>query len=250
MGGNGYGDGQRRPWEGESFCTDRTRSGARCGNREILGLEKCFWHVPEDMLEEAEQITGMRRCRQEEGCRQIATDGTDPPACHNHGANRGSETSKNAAIRSVDNRTMEHFEQLMGTGVAAEKLLNPPAIGDPFRELLALASEVKALKDWLREIVTAMTPQKWRYSGKTGEQYRAEIVLYERATERLAALLVNIVKLKIEDRLAGVEERTMAMIERALDLSLQASGASMEGQAKALSVLRRELKVLDTAPLN
>lgn len=237
----------KAPWEGPNYCGGFTKAGMPCSSFEIDGLEFCFQHVPDELLEESEQLTGMRRCRQGPDCRYLAVSGTEPPACINHGANDGSVTAREAARREVERRQMEHFEHLLSDEHAAERLLNPPRIGDPFTELLALASEVKALKDMLRAVVAAMPPKNWRYTGRAGEQYRAEILLYERATERLGQMLIAIVKLNIEDRLAGVEERTMDMIERGMDAALRASGADLDGQQRAREVLRKEIRVLTSA---
>jgi hypothetical protein len=67
------------------------------------------------------------------------------------------------------------------------------------------------------------------------------VVLYERALERLATCLINIIKLGIEDRLATIEKKQVQAIEQALVLALEASGSDLDGQARARKVLIREL---------
>jgi hypothetical protein len=239
-----------KPWEGRYNCTELTNGGLPCSNKEIDGLGFCFYHVPEDMLDEAEEITGLIRCRHDSGCPRLAKEGTVPPRCTAHGANEGSHMSKQAAGRVVEEQVMARFEAIMTQD--GERLLNPQAIGDPFTELLALAAEMKELKQMLLEVVSVMKPNQWRYRGKDGEQARAELILLERAQERLERCLVNLIKLKIEDRLAGVEERTLEMMERAMDMAMTAgiraalasNGDELEGQQEARKVLRRELPVL------
>ena len=44
--------------EGTVRCAD-----GGCGDLEIEGLEYCLAHMPEDLLAEAEAITGVRRAR-------------------------------------------------------------------------------------------------------------------------------------------------------------------------------------------
>jgi hypothetical protein len=236
--------GQERPGEGELKCKGLTSAGARCGNAEIFGLEYCLHHMPDELLDEAESVVGFRRCRHGFGepgaCTLYATEGTDPPRCKNHGANTGSVMSMRAAEKAVDDSVIDRLEELLKTG--GDRLMNPRSLEDPLAELLMLAAEMKALKDMCREVVAAMRIGQWRYAGKTGEQARAELLLYERSLERLATILINIAKLKIEDKLAAIEERQQQTIERALELALQASGADLAGQQKARLVLVRELE--------
>jgi hypothetical protein len=240
---------QMRPWEGGNLClwTD-TRSGERCGIKEIDGLEYCLHHVPDDLLEEAEEITGINRCRHDFGtptaCHQYAVTGTVPTRCKNHGANIGSKTYKEAARRDVEARVSDRLSEIMAENGGL--LLHPTAIGDPLNELLDLAAEIGALKEILR-LTTAnlIAQQKVRYNHpKVGEQLRQEILLYERALERFARILIDISKLRIEDRLAGVQEQTAQMLERALDAALEESGIGLEGITGARRAFRRHLKVV------
>ena len=63
--------GPLHPWEGTGYCVGVTRSGLPCSNREIQGTGWCLHHVPDELLELAEQIRGgARRCRHGSGCRQ------------------------------------------------------------------------------------------------------------------------------------------------------------------------------------
>jgi hypothetical protein len=235
--------GQERPGEGEILCAGLTLAGQPCHNPEIFGLEYCLHHIPDELLDEAEEITGFRRCRHGFGesgaCTFYALEGTDPPRCKNHGANTGSNMRMGAASNVVEGRVMDRLEELLKTG--GDRLMNPRRLEDPLAELLMLAAEMKALKDMCREVVAAMKIGQWRYAGKTGEQARAELLLYERSLERLATILINIAKLRIEEKLATIEERQQQAIERALTLALQASDASLAGQQKARLVLVREL---------
>ena len=99
--------GVARPGEGTRHCPELTRAGSRCGNLEIEGLIYCLQHMPEEFLEEAEEITGLRRCRRNIGtpefCRQLAVAGTDPPLCSEHGAALGSGPRQGASMRVYEN---------------------------------------------------------------------------------------------------------------------------------------------------
>lgn len=237
-----------RDWEGESLCGFPTNQGTPCSSREILGLEHCLLHVPDDMLDEAEQITSTRRCRRRFGeidaCRKYAVAGTEPPACTDHGANLGSATSKNAARRVIEGKMFERLQQLMDERGA--EILDPPALDNPLTELLELAAEVKALKELLRLVVGSTSITRWRYEGgRVGEQTRAEVLLYERATERLAQLLIQIIKIDAPERLAVIDKIMIDAIEQALVTALAGSGADLDAQDKARKILRRELKAIE-----
>jgi hypothetical protein len=239
----------RDSWQGGNLCayTD-TRSGERCGDREIDGLEYCLHHVPDDLLEEAEEITGVSRCRYDFGmptaCRQFAVADTVPLRCKNHGANMGSRTYMEAARRGVEAAATDRLAEVMAS--SREYLVHPPAVGDPLAELLTLAAEIGALKEVLRaKVIPLLDEDKLRYvHSKAGEQLRQEIILYERALERFARILIDISKLNIQDRLAGVQEQTAAMLERALDAALEESGVGLEGITGARKAFRRHLKVV------
>jgi hypothetical protein len=66
----------------------------------------------------------------------------------------------------------------------------------------------------------------------------------ERAMDRLGRLLFDIAKLGIEERLAGIREKTALMLEAALDAALAASGVDLDRQAAARETFRRHLVVL------
>lgn len=229
--------------QGSHYCKSfATRTGARCSSLEVEGLEYCLQHMPDEFLEEAEAVTGTSRCRHKFGedgaCRQIAKAGTEPPCCRAHGAAAGSWPSQQAAGRVVQNKATERMAQLLNEH--AEVLANAEAVADPLAELLQLAGELLAFKEILRARISLLKPNEWRYSGKAiGEQVRAEIILYERAMERLATILQKIARLNIEQRLAAIDEQVAAHIERALDLGMEAAGGDrVKGRAAMQTYLR------------
>jgi hypothetical protein len=221
------------------------RPGERCTHREIDGLGYCFAHMPDDLLDEAEALTGERRCRKLFGepgaCHQFAVQGTEPPQCKNHGANAGSVTSREAAGRVVDGRVVDRMAEIMAEH--GDRLIKPPPVGDPLSELLDLAAEIRAWKEIMREVTAYLLKRnETRYSSKTaGEQVRAEILLYERALDRLGSILIQIGKLGIERRLAQIQETQVARVDRALTAALTASGLGLVEQQEARTVLAREL---------
>jgi hypothetical protein len=230
-----------RPWQGPNECGAPLNDGRSCTQLEIDGLDACFRHVPDELLAEAEEITGWRRCRDSSGCNQVAKRGTEPPQCKNHGANLGSLTSQHAAERVIEGKYADRLVLILAEH--GEKFLTPDPIGNPLAELLELAAEIKAFKEALRQVAAYLFSKERIRSAhsKVGEQLRAEIILYERAQERLAKILIDISKLGIEAKLAGLEDTQADMIERALDAALTAAGLGLVAQQEAKVVLRREL---------
>lgn len=230
-----------RPWQGPNRCGALLPNGNTCSQWEIDGLDACFRHVDDELLEEAEALTGWRRCRQGEGCTAVAKAGTEPPACKNHGANLGSVTSQHAAARIVEGRQADRLVIILAEH--GEKFLHPDPIGNPLAELLELAAEIKAFKEVMRQVTAYLVSRERIRSAhdKVGEQLRAEVMLYERAMERLAKILIDISKLGIEAKLAGVEDDQVELIDRALTAALTAAGLDLVAQQEAKVVLRREL---------
>jgi hypothetical protein len=241
-------DGGLHSWEGTQPCQGINRDGGHCGYPEIEGLDYCFSHVPDEFLAEAELITGMRRCTQTnrgtdgiERCRKTATTGTEPPRCKAHGANAGNWVAKRAAGNVVQANANDRLAGIMSEH--GQKLLTPPPLEDPLSELLAVAAEIKALKDLLREMVSKIDIERWRYTrSRIGEQVRAEVLLYERSQERLAGILISVIKLNIEARLAKIKAAQVAKFESALDAALIEAGVPLDRQVAARKAVVRHLR--------
>jgi len=116
-------------------------------------------------------------------------------------------------------------------------------IADPLEFLARLASEAAAWKDALGARVNALT--RIRFESLTGsEQLRAEVVLYERAMDRMARLLEVLVKLDFEGRRVRMSEAQGAMVADVIRAVLGDLGLSAEQQARVPEVVPRHLRLL------
>lgn len=233
------------PGFGTALCIGTRRDGHPCGSVEVDGLEYCLHHMPGELLEEAEALTGFRRCRHDFGtpdaCRFYAVRGTDPPACKNHGANEGSNQMRGAALRVINGAADARAAEIIA--LHGGDITSASPVEDPYRELMQLAGEMREWKNLLQGIVARLQLAQFRYAGKVGEQIRAEIVLYERAMERLGSMLVAIAKLNLDARLVGIRQQSLDMLDRALTLAFTKAGVAPEKMEPARAVFREHVKL-------
>lgn len=233
------------PGFGTALCTGLRKDGQKCGSVEVEGLEYCLHHMPDELLEEAEALTGFRRCRHGSGtpepCRYYAVRGTDPPACKNHGGNEGSGQMRGVGLRLINGEADKRAGEIIELHGSELALARP--VEDPYRELMQLAGEMLAWKNMLRERVALLKPSQYRYAGRQGEQTRAEIVLYERAMERLGSMLISIAKLNLDARLVGIRQQSLDMLDRALTLAFTKAGVAPEKMEPARAVFREHVKL-------
>jgi hypothetical protein len=135
-------------------------------------------------------------------------------------------------------RPMDHDRARKALG----RLKHEP-VENPLAELLDLAGEARAWKVMCAAKVAQLTSM--RYGTDGGEAIRGEIVLFERAMDRCAAILALVGKLKIEERLAAITERQKLTIVRAIEAALAAIGADPDQKQVARQVAARHLRAVE-----
>lgn len=121
--------------------------------------------------------------------------------------------------------------------------IDPEPVTDPLRALADLAGEVTRWKNLARMYVQHL--ESLRYSGfQGGEQIRGEVVIYERAMDRCVQVLATIAKLNIDERLAAIDERQAATVDRALTAALEELGLPPEDRQRASETLVRHLRIV------
>src|ERR1700760_4341570 len=137
---------------GSARCVEVRPSGKPCGHYEVEGLEFCLQHMPENLLAEAEQVTGVLRCHKGPGggadCRELARPGTDSCAAHAPGkiARLQLAAVQGEAVERAGKNIEQHHADLE----------HPNPVTDPYGELMDVAGELRAWKDILRGMVVAL----------------------------------------------------------------------------------------------
>ena len=147
-----------------------------------------------------------------------------------------------------------HLGQKAGPVIAEAKLQEQAAkllyqrdaapVTDPLTALQKLAGQAVAWMDIIGDLVNGLRNSLRYEDAKGAEQLRSEVALMERGMDRTGKLLVDIAKLNIEGRLAGVRQQTADMLERALDAALEKAEVGLDKQAEARETFRRHLKVV------
>lgn len=116
-------------------------------------------------------------------------------------------------------------------------------IENPLRKLQELAGEAERWKNALQVMVGDLQATALRYSTET-EQIDGRVVLYERALDRVAKILIDIAKLNLDERIVRIEERQGALIAQVLLAALKAAGVSLEQEQVVTRVVWERLREL------
>ena len=177
------------------------------------------------------------KTRQEDSaefCGLPAGWGTPHPGigrCRLHGGNTGGQRIKAAKVKA-DQEVRK---------VLAE--LNVEPIDDPLTALSHVAGQASAWQKSTAELVNLLS--EIRYEGSAGgEQLRAEVALFERATDRLISVLATIARLDIDARLIRIEEEKARLLMEAVQAGLDAIGLSGEQAVKVKQVMARKLRAV------
>lgn len=154
--------------------------------------------------------------------------------------------SANARSVAAAARRVAEASALQAIRADSEAVLSYAAsmpIDDPLDVLARLASEAAAWKDALGARVNALTAI--RFESDTGsEQLRAEVVLYERAIDRMARLLEVLVKLDFEGRRVRMSEAQGALVAEVIRAVLADLGLTAEQRERVPEVVPRHLRLL------
>lgn len=148
--------------------------------------------------------------------------------------------------RSPQAKAAAERRQLEVSAVRLLATLDVDPVGDPLAALLKLGGQVIAWQESVARLVNEL--ENVRYRGANGaEQLRAEVGLFERATDRACAVLATIAKLNIEERLARVSEQQAEAVIGAIEAGLVAAGVPGERMGEARRAVARHLRLVEGA---
>jgi DNA-binding protein YbaB len=167
-------------------------------------------------------------------CKQPAGWGTDHPGvghCKLHGGNTKGQKIQAARVQA----------DREARAVLAELDVDP--VDDPLTALSQVAGQATAWQKSTAELVNRLS--QIRYEGAAGgEQLRAEVSLFERATDRLITVLSTIARLDIDGRLVRIEEAKAQLLMDAVQAGLDAIGITTEQATQVKQVMARKLRAV------
>jgi len=142
--------------------------------------------------------------------------------------------------RGAHRQAVEHRARAI---IAAEGL---EPVADPVAVMTRLAAEAVALVGAFRHMVEGL--DTLRYPTKTGEQLRAEVVLYERALDRAEKFAHDLAKLRLEERVVRITEAQATSLYELITVTLTAPelGLTTDQIESARRLLAAAVRSLDT----
>ncbi|HEY2101433.1 MAG TPA: hypothetical protein VGH72_33555 [Pseudonocardia sp.] len=190
---------------------------------------------------------GSRFCHSKGGkakglCHRPAGWGTDHAGygpCKLHFGN-SPNVRKRAAELELTARATRELEQVNSAATPVD---------NPLEELARLAGEALRWKDIMAAHVAHLTNLRYSTFDDEGrhEQIRGEVVLYERAMNDAARLLVAIGRLNIDERLVRIEEQKAAIVVKAVEAALRAAGVPPDKMESARAAAGAEIRKLAAA---
>lgn len=153
--------------------------------------------------------------------------------CKLHGGN--TPTHVRAAAEAIAERNTRNW---LGQNVEIRPIDNPLLVYRDF------AGRVAGWLEASEGVMAKLGAEGMRYYGKTGEQLRAEVGVFERAMDRMNVVLATYARLNIDERLAGVTVEQKRMIIRAIEAALASAGVGGPAAVEAKKVAARHLRVV------
>jgi chaperonin cofactor prefoldin len=115
---------------------------------------------------------------------------------------------------------------------------------DAYAELEQLAAEAAIFRQVCFERLEALKVEDWRYAGKTGEQLRSEVALYERAMDRSQKYLMDYAKLGIAEKRVKIAEAQAMILVGVIQNVLGRLDLSRDQKRIAATVVPEELRAI------
>lgn len=155
--------------------------------------------------------------------------------CYWHGG-AAPQVAAAAAVRVIEAEAREAVGRLQ---------LSTGPVDNPLLALQQVAGELLDVKNWIRGAVEELQASELRTRGEKGaEQVRAELTAYMGMLTACVNALAQLGKLRIDERLAAIDEERKRMIIEALRAGLASAGVIGAAQTAAMGVAARQLRVI------
>ena len=137
-------------------------------------------------------------------------------------------------------------ERALADAMAREwfgKEIDAEPVEDPLRALKILAGECLAWKDRVSGFLDRLDDVEYT-SDVIGSQVRAQVVVFERALDRCEHVLTSLARLKIDERLARIEQDKADMVIRAIEAALRSAQVPPERIPLAKRMAAAQLRVI------
>lgn len=155
--------------------------------------------------------------------------------CYHHGG--AAPQTKAAAAQRIATRKIEQDVEAVLAHEGIE------GVADPLQELSKLASSSQALMNALGARVNSLDELE-HFDAKNSPAIKAEVQMYERAMDRTARLLSDLVRHGFTERQIKIEESEAMLVAGVLRRVIAAMGLSAEQQKTAQVLLAAEFRAL------
>jgi hypothetical protein len=166
-------------------------------------------------------------------CKQAAIEGA--VVCNAHGG-KMPNIKKAAALRVTEAKVRAQIDDM-------RDVVQLTSVGDIYDDLLEVASVCRAWRRILQDRVSYLSDLH-TYQTESGEQVRADVLLFERALERSAKVGEMLARLNLDERRQAIDERTAATIALLIQGVVSDLGLPAEEQQRAEQLVIQRVREL------
>ena len=115
---------------------------------------------------------------------------------------------------------------------------------NPVEALFDIAAEIVNFQRAANGMLAELSDADWRRDHRAGEQIHGIVTIFERSLDRAAKILVELNKLGLEERRVRVQEREVAMLNRALENILDRLELTPDQLSRSDTIVIEELEAI------